>query len=228
MILSGTLIGFICVGALFLASLLMAWLDKKEKAKGNPLQARFFSRVALALFFLAFVSGVTVTLLSGTKPRVDPPHPQMGRGRPASPELSGEARQEAKGLEEKIKNDPQDTASRERLAHLYLQASDYEKVFQLTHEVLQVKPESVESHIHMGMVLFAMQETESAIAQIDQALTTDPQNLEGLAFKGLIQLNGLNKPEEAKKTWQKYLKKAKAGDVGWGMVNALIGTLSSS
>ncbi|MBI2082148.1 MAG: hypothetical protein HYT76_01130 [Deltaproteobacteria bacterium] len=228
MILSGTLIGFICVVALFMASLLMAYLDKKEKAKGNTTQARFFSRVALTLFFLAFVSGVTVTLLGGIKPRVDDPHPQMGRNRTASQGLSGDAQGEAKKLQEKIKNAPQDTISRERLAHLYLQSGDYEKVFQLTHEVLQVKPESVESRVHMGMVLFSMQEVDSAIAQIDQALAKDPQNLEGLAFKGLIQLNGQNKPEEAKKTWQKYLKKAKEGDVGWGMVNALMGTLSSS
>ncbi|MBI2982322.1 MAG: tetratricopeptide repeat protein [Deltaproteobacteria bacterium] len=193
MILSGTLIGFISVGAIFLASLLMVYLDKKEKAKGTG--SRFFSRAALVLFIVAFIGGVTVTLLGGIQPRTDEPRAMGNRGTPSS-DLGEPDQEEVHQLEEKAKKDPHDTTSRERLAHLYLQASNYEKVFELTHEVLQVKPDSTESRVHMGMVLFAMREADEALAQIDQALD-----------------------------WQKYLKKAKEGDVGGGMVNALIAGL---
>ncbi|MBI2982130.1 MAG: tetratricopeptide repeat protein [Deltaproteobacteria bacterium] len=240
MILSGTLIGFISVGAIFLASLLMVYLDRKEKANGTG--SRFFSRAALFLFIAAFIGGVTVTLLGGIQPRTDAPRAMGNRGAPSSdlggpaspaspnrgeptPSLGEPNQEEVHQLEEKVKKEPHDTASRERLAHLYLQASNYEKVFELTHEVLQIKPDSTESRVHMAMVLFSMQEVNEAIAQIDQALTKEPNNLEALAFKGMIQLNGQNDPKEAKKTWQKYLKKAKEGDVGWGMVNALIAGL---
>lgn len=48
--------------------------------------------------------------------------------------------------------DPKDVPSRERLGHLYLQMQDYENVFRLAHEAIQIDPKSSESHAHMGIV----------------------------------------------------------------------------
>ena len=82
--LSGTVLGFICVLALFACSLILAYLDKKEKAKGNNEKARLLSRTALGLFLAAFVGGVVMTLFAGVQPRNDQ-GPMTGRPMNMSP-----------------------------------------------------------------------------------------------------------------------------------------------
>ena len=69
MIISGTLLGFVSVTALFLASLVLAYLDWKEKSKGNVEKAKLLSKAALALFLAAFIGGVSpqeIIFTSGT------------------------------------------------------------------------------------------------------------------------------------------------------------------
>lgn len=239
MVLSGSLIGLICVFALFLASLVLAFLDKKEKKKGNIERSRFFSHIALALFLIAFFGGVALTLTSGIQPRKDDgamarrgsgmgsPGPMMGdntAGSPApGPLLPGIKKideAELKRLQEKVAKDPKDVASRERLGHLYLQQQDYENVFKMAHEALQSNPNSAESRVHMGMVLFAMQQPDQAVQQFNRVLESSPDNLEALLFKGLVQLQGQEDTKGAQETWEKYMKLAKPTDPGWNMVNS--------
>lgn len=66
---SGTLIGFVSVGALLLASIFLAILDRMEK--GNPEKSKFLSRMAIGLFVAAFLGGAVVTLLGGIRPRTE-------------------------------------------------------------------------------------------------------------------------------------------------------------
>lgn len=168
--LSGTTVGFISVIALLCASILMAVLDRKEKRKG---------RMALWLFIAAFVGGVVVTLVGGTRPREEQKGPMVTIGQVDEKEFEA--------LRRKVAADPRDVASRERLGHLYLQQQDFENVFRMAHEALQLDPKSVESRVHMGMVLFAMGNREQAVLQFDQALQIDPKNAEALRFKGMVE-----------------------------------------
>ena len=197
--LTGTMIGFIAVGALLAASILLA---------------KFLSRTALALFIAAFVGGVVMTLVGGVQKR-DDGNPIMGQF----------DEKEFEDLKKKVEADPRDVKSRERLGHLYLQMQEYENVFKTAHEVLQIDPESVESRVHIGMVLFVMNQTEEAMAQFDQVLQKEPNYLEALAFKGMVELQGENDPRAARKTWGEYLKRAKPGDPGWGMVQVMMSPL---
>lgn len=231
--LSGILVGFICVAALLAAAILLAVLDRAAKNRGPAEKSRLLSRLALGFFLAAFLGGVTVTLLSGVQSR------QEGRVMTGKP-LSGQGSQggsmasigqvdekEIEGLEEKIKRDPNDTASRERLGHLYLQKQDFEKVFELAHETLKINPKSPESLAHMGMILFAMQELDQAIAQFDKALKYDPKNLEALLFKGIVQFQGKQDLKGAKETLERFMKIAKPGDTGIERVRMFLQMIES-
>lgn len=185
MILSGTMIGFICVLALLGASVLIAVLDRKEKKKG---------KFALILFLGAFLGGVVMTLLAGIRAR------EEGGGMTGRPPMRGGMQtigevdqEEFNRLVEKVSKDPKDLRSRERLGHLYLQMQDFENVFRMAHEALQLDPKSVESRVHMAMVLFTMGEIDQSLAQFDRALELDPKNLEALRFKGMVEAAAIRK-----------------------------------
>lgn len=212
----GTLIGFVCVGALFAASLFLAILDRKEKGKGNLEKSRFLSKITLALFLAAFVGGVIITLMAGTRPR------ETGEGMAPMSAIGTIDEAEFKALTEKVEKDPNDVKSRERLGHLYLQMQDFENVFRLAHEAIQVDPQSAESRVHMGMVLNAMGEAESAMQQFDLALASDPKNTEALLFKGIVQFQGMNDLQGAKKTWNSFMQYSKEDDPGRARVTAFL------
>ncbi|MBI4411478.1 MAG: tetratricopeptide repeat protein [Deltaproteobacteria bacterium] len=225
----GTLIGFVCVIALLAASIFLAILDRKEKGKGNLEKARFLSKMALGLFLVAFVGGVVVTLSAGIRPREEGKTISgkmvRGGGMPGgmpTAAIGNVDEKEVAALEEKAANDPNDVKSRERLGHLYLQMQDFENVFRMAHEAIQVDPNSAESRAHMGMVLNAMGEAESAMNQFDQALAIDPKNTEALLFKGIVQFQGIGDLEGAKKTWDQFMKEAKPDDPGRARVTAFL------
>ena len=67
---------------------------------------------------------------------------------------------------------------------------DFENVFKMAHEALQLNPKGVEWRVHMAMVLFAMGERDQAIAQFDQALAIDPKNEEALRFRNMVEMMG--------------------------------------
>ena len=129
---------------------------------------------------------------------------------------------EFNALKEKVENNPHDVRSLERLGHLYLQLQDFENVFRLSHEAVQADPKSVESRVHLGMALNAMGNMESAMRQFDQALAIDPKNTEALLFKGIVQFQGMQDLEGAKKTWDQFMKEAKPDDPGRARVTAFL------
>ena len=238
--LSGTIVGFICVGALLMAAILLAVLDRNEKSRGHLEKSHFLSRMALGFFLAAFVGGVTVTLLGGVQPRqegqVMTGKPMSGQGGPfagGSPEGGPMAaigqidEKELALLKDKVGKDPHDVRSRERLGHLYLQQQDFEKVFELARETLTLNPKSAESLAHMGMILFAMQDLDNALQQFDQALKYDPKNLETLLFKGIVQFQGKQDLAGAKATWERFMKIAKPGDTGIERVRMFLKMIDS-
>lgn len=234
--LSGTTLGFICVGALLSAAILLAVLDRREKGKGNVERSRFLARMALGLFLAAFLGGVAVTLVGGVRPREEGQvmtgrpmgGPMAEGGMPTGPMASIGKIDEAEfqKLMDKVNSDPKDVASRERLGHLYLQQQDFENVFRMAHEALQVNPKSVESRVHMAMVLFSMGDLDQALAQFDQALQIEPKNLEALLFKGIVQFQGKDDLKGAKETWDRFMKIAKPSDNGYDRVQMFLKTIN--
>lgn len=222
--LSGATLGYIGVGALLIASLIMAMGSKKHP---------HLSRIALFLFLTAFVGGVVVTLFGAIGPREETMGNAMTEvpgdniGIESSPALAigNFDEKELKRLEQQVQKDPKDVASRERLGHLYLQLQNFEKAFQMAHEAIQLHPQSAESRVHLGMVLFAMQDSARAMDQMNQALAINPNLTEALLFKGIVELQGMGDPKAARKTWEEFLRIAPANDPGRPRVEMFLTTL---
>lgn len=226
-------LGFVAIGALLVAAIFLALLDHKEKRRGgNAPRSQFLSRMALGLFLTAFIGGVVVTLLSGVAARQDD-GPMTGMPMNAPTETTGAIGMgqidpdEFGQLQKKVAADPNDVPARERLGHLYLQQQDFENVFKMAHEALQIDPKSTESRVHMGMVLFSMQQADKAVLQFNQVLATDPNNLEALRYKGLVQFQGQQDLDGAQKTLERYMKIAKPDDTGYTMAQIFLGMIAS-
>ncbi|GEM_PF-2724651 len=216
MLFSGTAVGFVCVIALLMAAIFAAILERKEKSRGNAQKSRFLSRAALVLFLLAFVGGVAVTLTSGVRPREGEQgmmkKPMSGGGSKTG-SIGRVDEGEMEALQKRIDANPKDVAALERLGHLALQLQDYELVFNLAHQALQVNPKSAESLTHMGMTFSAMQQPDKALQEFDAALKIDPKFPEALLFKGIVQFQSQDW-KGAQETWNQYLKFAKPNDPG--------------
>lgn len=212
--LSGTTVGFICVGALLAAAIFAAILDRKEKAKGDAKKSKFLSRAALILFIAAFVGGVVVTLVGGIRPREEG---QASIGKIDDSEIES--------LKKRLNENPRDVAALERMGHLALQLQDFESVFELAHRALLIDPKSAESLAHMGMVAFANQDKEKALQQFDLALKADPKLTEALLFKGIVQFQS-DDWKGAKETFERFLKLAKPDDPGRMRVEMFLKTVN--
>lgn len=237
MALNGISIGFIGVISMLIAAIIMAFLDKSEKAKGNTEKSKFLAKTALILFILAFIGGVAVTLSRGLQPRreaemsspPESPNPsmtnEMGGGPMTPPPMAKIGKidpKEIEGLKKKVEKDPKDIKSRERLGHIYLQQQDFENVFKMSKEVLDINPHSVESRVHLAMVLFAMQDIDQALEQMNVALQMEPKNLEALLFKGIILFQGKQDLLAAKEPWDTFMKYAKPTDTGYDRVTMFL------
>lgn len=226
--LSGTTVGFICVGALLAAAIFAAILDRKEKAKGDAKKSKSLSRAALVLFIAAFVGGVAVTLAGGIHPREEG---QTMTGKPMSgvpPPMSSIGKvddAEIEALKKRLDKNPKDVAALERMGHLALQLQDFESVFTLAHRALLIDPKSAESLAHMGMVAFANRDKEKALQQFDLALKADPKLTEALLFKGIVQFQS-DDWKGAKETFERFLKLAKPDDPGRVRVEMFLRTVN--
>jgi len=253
MVFSGTTVGFACVFALLMASIFAAILDRKEKSKGNADKARFLSRTALVLFIAAFLGGVGVTLVGGTRPR-ESGHAMTGMpmGGPgpatAMPEGGGDEegaeggaqppmargsmasigkidQRELEGLRTRLEKNPNDVAALERMGHLSLQLQDFESVFKYAHQALLIDPKSSESLAHMGMVYSAMQQKDKALQEFDAALKANPKLTEALLFKGIIQFQN-DDWKGSKETWDQFMKISKPNDPGRVRVEMFLKTVN--
>ncbi|MDO8643910.1 MAG: tetratricopeptide repeat protein, partial [bacterium] len=121
--------------------------------------------------------------------------------------------EEIERLEGKLTQDPNDLPTLERLGHLYLQENNFEKVFETAHQALQTGKKSPESFAHMGIALFAQQDSEGAMRLLDKALELNPNHPESLFFKGMLYMS-TGEIEKTKETWKKFVKVSPPGTTG--------------
>ena len=196
--ISGTLVGFICMLALVAAAGVLVWLDQRTSgaAAHTGGRAPVLGRIALTMLIIAFIGGAVLAIQGGIAPRADhpplmggmPPSSGMGGPMPGAVTIGTVNPEELRALIAKVQSDPKDVAARERLGHLYLQQQDFEKVFAMAHEALQLDPKSVESRVHMAVVMYASQDLVGGQAQLEKALAIDPNNVEALRFKKMFSL----------------------------------------
>lgn len=114
-------------------------------------------------------------------------------------------------FEQRVRDHPNDLAARLDLAHRYLDANRIEEALEEYAVALELDPDDAEAHAHIGLILYASQQPEEALASVDRALETAPGYPEALFIRGAILLRGLDQPEEAIEAFEAYLAAAPFG-----------------
>lgn len=114
-------------------------------------------------------------------------------------------------FERRVEDHPDDLAARLDLAHRYLDAGRIEESLQQYAAALDLDPDDAEAHAHVGMILYLSDRPQEALSSVDRALATDPGYPEALFFRGVILLQGLERPQEAIDAFEAYLDAAPFG-----------------
>jgi tetratricopeptide (TPR) repeat protein len=114
-------------------------------------------------------------------------------------------------FERRVRDQPNDLAARLDLAHRYLDAGMIEESLSQYAVALELDPDDAEALAHIGIILFRSGRPEDALRSVERSLATDPRYPEGLFIKGVILLEGLDRPDEAITAFETYLDVAPFG-----------------
>jgi tetratricopeptide (TPR) repeat protein len=114
-------------------------------------------------------------------------------------------------FEQRVRDHPGDLAARLDLAQRYLQIGDVEGGVEQYLAALEIEPDNPEARATLGFLLHRGGSSEEGLAEVDRALQLAPQDPEALYFKGLILLDGLDRPAQAAKAFRAYLEVAPFG-----------------
>lgn len=116
-------------------------------------------------------------------------------------------------FERRVEDHPRDLAARLDLGQRYLDAGRADDALEQYRAALEIDPDSPEAHAQIGLVLFANGRPEDALASVDTALARAPDYPEALFYRGVILLNGLDRPARAVAALERYLDVAPFGSL---------------
>jgi cytochrome c-type biogenesis protein CcmH/NrfG len=131
-------------------------------------------------------------------------------GQPITGEVPGGA-DPISFFEQRVRDHPDDLAARLDLAERYLQAGDAGAAVAQYLEALRIDPGSPEAHAQLGFVLYRSGRPEDGLKAVDEALDIDPRFPVALYYRGLILLDGLDRPAQAAQSLRGYLREAPFG-----------------
>ena len=114
-------------------------------------------------------------------------------------------------LEQRVRDHPRDPAARLDLAEAYLSRGDVEAAIEQYVAVLDVDPRNPEAHVRLGALLFRAGRPQEALGAVNRALELDRSYPEALYYRGLILLQGLDRPGPAEEALRAYLEVAPFG-----------------
>ena len=114
-------------------------------------------------------------------------------------------------FERRVREHPDDLAARLDLAERYLEAGDGGAAVEQYLEALRIDPRSAEAHAQLGFVLYRSGRPEDGLRAVDEALRVDPGFPLALYYRGLILLEGLDRPAEAAEALRAYLRESPFG-----------------
>jgi tetratricopeptide (TPR) repeat protein len=114
-------------------------------------------------------------------------------------------------FENRVREHPRDVAARLDLAHRYLDTGRVADASEEYLAALRLDPDNAEAHAHLGLVLFGAGRSELGLEEVERALEVEPRYPEALFFKGLILLEGLDRPRAAADALTAYLDLAPFG-----------------
>ena len=170
-------------------------------ANGSPSRSSRRS-VAVAAAGLALLAVVGTVLAASSRSR-SPDQPITGAG--------VEAQDPVSFFESRVRDHPKDVAARLDLADAYLREANVEDAIAQYLEALKIDPDVPEARATLGFLLHRAGKPEDGLEQVNRALDVSPIDPEALYFKGVILLQGLNRPDEALTAFRAYLVAAPFG-----------------
>jgi tetratricopeptide (TPR) repeat protein len=114
-------------------------------------------------------------------------------------------------FEERVLEHPNDVAARLDLAHRYFDSGDVNGATEQYLAALELDPDNAEAQANVGFMLYLAGRAEEGLQAVDRALGVDPEYPEALYFRGVILLEGLDRPDEAATAFRLYLDRAPFG-----------------
>ncbi|MGH2572916.1 MAG: tetratricopeptide repeat protein [Actinomycetota bacterium] len=159
-----------------------------------------------ALVSAAIVAGV-VTVLAGAVRDRDPGRPFTG----GVPEAPPGAVDPLSFFEQRVLEHPRDLAARLDLAQRYMDSGDARAAIEQYVVALEIEPRSAEARASLGFLLYLAGRADEGLSSVERALEVDPDYPEGLYFKGVILMRGLDRPAAAAAAFREYLEAAPFG-----------------
>jgi len=125
---------------------------------------------------------------------------------PSLAEMHQIAYQQTAPLLEKLKSDPNNSALLIQVGSVYHSAHQFKQAAGYFGKAVQADPKNVEAHTKLAISLYRSGEVDPAIAELNRALTLDPQDPNSLFNLGMIRLQAKQDPKGAIAAWQKLLK----------------------
>jgi cytochrome c-type biogenesis protein CcmH/NrfG len=137
-----------------------------------------------------------------------PLHPgAMGAGHGHSPEqLKQMADKQTAPLMEKLKSNPNDSASLMKVGAIYYTTGQFKQASAYYEKALQTEPANVANRVKLATSLYRDGDADGAIAQLNQALTYDPKDANALFDLGMMKLQGKQDSKGALAAWRQLLK----------------------
>jgi tetratricopeptide (TPR) repeat protein len=175
-----------------------------EPAEATPRRRTRPGRVppwAVGILLVATVGAVTVAGL------VRDAEPATTAGAPST----GSTGDPFAFFEQRVRDHPDDLAARLDLAHRYLDALRIEDALIQYRAALELDPDDAEARANVGLILFLSERPQEGLSSVDRALATSPDYPEALFIRGLILLEGLDRPADAIASLERYLDVAPFG-----------------
>ncbi|MGD0735563.1 MAG: tetratricopeptide repeat protein [Terracidiphilus sp.] len=129
-----------------------------------------------------------------------------GSQMPSQRDMKRMADKQAEPLLEKLKNDPNNSALLLQVGAIYHTTRQFSEAAAFYGKAVQVDPKNVATRTKLAASLYRQGDVDGAIAQLNQALTYDPKDVNSLFDLGLIRLQAKRDDKGALAAWQQLLK----------------------
>lgn len=154
------------------------------------------------------------------------PNPSPGQAQPASAQASRSGAHPMPTMEQmkqmadtmaaplaaKLKTDPNSPKLLLQLAAIYSKTHQFKEAAVYYEKALTVDPKNIEARNEWASCLYYAGDSDAALAQLQQSLKQDPNNINALFNLGMVRWKGKNDSAGAIAAWQKLLKQNPALD----------------
>jgi cytochrome c-type biogenesis protein CcmH/NrfG len=130
----------------------------------------------------------------------------MGSRPPSLDEMKQMADAKAAPLLARLKKDPNNTALLDQVGAIYHSTHQFNQAAAYYEKAVRVDSKNVAMRTKLAISLYRSDDVDGAIAQLDQALSYDPKDVNALFDLGMIRLQGKQDSKGALAAWQQLLK----------------------